>query len=87
MKGGTQLQTFKSVGVRTHALNTELTLAHRSEVTVTIMATNAAELVSLAYSKAVTIDLTPPVIHYVNDGNNKTGKLKDLPKVWSKTNL
>ena len=78
MKGGTQLQTFKSVGVRTHALNTELTLAHGSKVTVTVMATNAAELVSLAYSEAVTIDLTPPVIHYVNDGDNQTGMWKDI---------
>ncbi|XP_022103295.1 uncharacterized protein LOC110986023 [Acanthaster planci] len=68
-KGGTQLQSFRSVGTQTDAINTDLRMAHGSYVYVTVMARNAAELIAIATSDPVLIDLTPPIIHFVIDGD------------------
>ncbi len=75
-RGGTQLQDYVSVGTKSYGTNTELTLLHGSTVTVTVMATNAAGLTSLLYSNATTIDLSPPIIYYVNDGFGQNGKFQ-----------
>ena len=77
VKGGTRLQAFKSVATKSHAINTELRLVHGSRVTVTVMAKNAAGLSSLLYSNATLVDLTPPIILYVNDGTQQVGKFVD----------
>ena len=69
IKGGTQVQSFISIGTRSHAYNSELHLQHGSVVFVTVAATNAAELTGLAYSAPIVIDTTPPVIQYVYDGD------------------
>ncbi|XP_072034094.1 uncharacterized protein [Amphiura filiformis] len=71
VKGGTQLQNFVSVGTKSHAINSELSLVHGSKVTVTVMATNAAGLSSLSYSNATTVDFTPPTIHHIYDGTHQ----------------
>ena len=62
------------MGTKTYAVNANVNLVHGSKVTVTVMATNAAGLTSLAYSNETTIDLTPPRIDFVNDGSRQTGK-------------
>ena len=67
--GGTQVQSFVSVGTRTHAYNSDLYLQHGTVLYVTVTAMNAAELVGLAYSGPVIIDITPPEIEYVYDGD------------------
>ncbi|XP_072048763.1 uncharacterized protein [Amphiura filiformis] len=66
VKGGTQLQEFKSVGTNSHAINSDLTLTHGSKVVVSVVAKNAVHLQTVAYSDAVVIDLTPPVITFIN---------------------
>ncbi|XP_022103276.1 uncharacterized protein LOC110986013 isoform X2 [Acanthaster planci] len=67
-RGGTQLQSFRSVGTQTNAINTGLRMAHGSFVYVTVMARNAAELIAIATSDPKLIDLTPPIIYFVIDG-------------------
>ena len=74
MRGGTQLQDYVSVGTKPYGTNTELSLLHGSTVVVTVMATNAVGLTSLFYSNATTIDLSPPIMYYVNDGFGQNGK-------------
>ncbi|XP_078575732.1 uncharacterized protein LOC144861635 [Branchiostoma floridae x Branchiostoma japonicum] len=68
VKGGTQLQGFKSVGRSTSARNEGLHLQHGSSVHVTVVATNAAELRTVVYSEPAVVDLTPPVISNIQDG-------------------
>ncbi|XP_038050540.1 uncharacterized protein LOC119723761 [Patiria miniata] len=70
-KGGTQLQTYTSVGTQTDAMNTNLRMAHGSNVYVTVMSRNAADLISISTSDPVVIDLTPPIIHAVTDGKDE----------------
>ena len=61
------------MGLQNNAINTRLTLPHGCYVHITVTARNAAELIAMATSDAVLIDLTPPVIHYVIDGGKKQG--------------
>ncbi|XP_072048762.1 uncharacterized protein [Amphiura filiformis] len=68
VRGGTQLQEFKSVGTNSHAINSDLTLTHGSKVVVSVVAKNAVHLQTVAYSEPVVIDLTPPVITFINVG-------------------
>ena len=58
--GGTQLQGFTSVGRQTSATCRDLVTSHGTELHVTIVTRNAAELESVIYSDAVLVDLTPP---------------------------
>jgi hypothetical protein len=67
-RGGTQLQSFMSVGTQTDPINTDLRMAHGSHVHVTVMARNAAALIALGTSAPILIDLTPPIVHFVYDG-------------------
>ncbi|XP_078573997.1 uncharacterized protein LOC144860568 isoform X2 [Branchiostoma floridae x Branchiostoma japonicum] len=68
VKGGTQLQGFKSVGRTTSGRNENLHLQHGSSIHVTVVATNAAELRTVGYSEPAVVDLTPPVISNIQDG-------------------
>ncbi|XP_078578622.1 uncharacterized protein LOC144863374 [Branchiostoma floridae x Branchiostoma japonicum] len=68
-RGGTQLQTFRSVGRNTHAQNSDIRLDHGAFIHVTVVAENAAELRAVVYSDPVLVDLTPPVITDVKDGS------------------
>lgn len=67
-EGSAELQDFKSVGVNTFAYNYNLTLVHASQVYVTVVAINGAGLRNVAYSTAIDIDKTPPVLEEVHDG-------------------
>ncbi|KAL3873929.1 hypothetical protein ACJMK2_037006, partial [Sinanodonta woodiana] len=69
-EGGTQLQDFQSVGTETFAFTSSLHLTHNSKVHITVVATNAAGLRTVSYSDPIFIDLTPPVLHDVNDGTD-----------------
>ncbi|XP_019617771.1 PREDICTED: uncharacterized protein LOC109465072 [Branchiostoma belcheri] len=73
-RGGTQLQTFRSVGRNTHAQNSHIRLDHGAFIHVTVVAENAVELKTVVYSDPVLVDLTPPVISDVKDGS----QLEDL---------
>ncbi|KAL3843250.1 hypothetical protein ACJMK2_021192 [Sinanodonta woodiana] len=66
--GGSQLQDFRSVGLRTFAFNSSLKLKHNSRVHVTVVATNAVGLKTVSYSEPIIVDLTPPVLEVINDG-------------------
>lgn len=44
---------------------------------MTVIASNAAELVGISYSNPVLVDLTPPDIVYVYDGRLSSKCLKD----------
>ena len=68
VQGGTQLQEFKSVGVKTFDTNSKIHLAHNTTVYTTVVAVNGAGLRTVSYSYPLLIDLTPPVFDYVNDG-------------------
>ncbi|XP_041351011.1 uncharacterized protein LOC121369994 [Gigantopelta aegis] len=68
--GGTQVQDFQSVGERTHGFTSGLTLTHNTEIYITVVATNAAGLSSVSTSGAIKVDMTPPVITDVNDGED-----------------
>ena len=58
--GGVQLQNFRSVGGQSLAHTADLRLQHGTEVHVTVVAENAAEMTMVIYSDPLTIDLTPP---------------------------
>ncbi|XP_038050544.1 uncharacterized protein LOC119723765 [Patiria miniata] len=51
-------------------MNSNLRMAHGSRVYVTVIARNAADLITRATSDPVVIDLTPPIIHAVADGRD-----------------
>ncbi|CAH1258773.1 Hypp2075 [Branchiostoma lanceolatum] len=68
-RGGTQLQSFRSVGRNTHAQNSHIRLDHGAFIHVTVVAENAAELRTVVHSDPVLVDLTPPVISDVKDGS------------------
>ena len=72
--GGTQLQDFTSVGLQRHALNADLRPQHGALLHVTVAARNAAQLVGVATSRPVLVDLTPPIILYVRDGGRDQGE-------------
>ncbi|CAC5375030.1 unnamed protein product [Mytilus coruscus] len=67
-RGNAEIQHFQSVGVNDFGYNYNITLAHSSQVHVTVVAINAAGLQAKAYSAGVDIDNTPPVINQVHDG-------------------
>ncbi|CAH1259452.1 Hypp2286 [Branchiostoma lanceolatum] len=71
VRGGTQLQDFKTVGRNTHAQNEDARLNHGSFVHVTVVAENEAALRSVAYSDPILVDLTPPVISVIKDGGDE----------------
>ncbi|XP_069133969.1 uncharacterized protein [Argopecten irradians] len=77
-KGGTQVQDFRSVGQQRFAYNNTLTLVHKSEVYITVVATSTSGLQGVAYSSPILIDLTPPDIVTVNDGSGTGTNVKDL---------
>ena len=58
--GGVQLQNFRSLGRQTHARADALLLQHGTEVHVSVVAENAAGLMTAIYSDPRTVDLTPP---------------------------
>ncbi|XP_071084119.1 uncharacterized protein [Haliotis cracherodii] len=66
--GGTQLQSYKSVGRQTQATVSDLRLTHNASVYITVMATNGAGLTSVTSSDPVTVDMTPPQFDFVMDG-------------------
>ncbi|XP_038071216.1 uncharacterized protein LOC119740085 [Patiria miniata] len=87
-RGGTQLQSFTSVGTQTDATNTRLSMKHGSHVHVTVIARNAADLVAVATSGPIIIDFTAPVIEYVIDGGEEsdidfTSNDTDITFSWS----
>ncbi|CAG2212774.1 NUDT9 [Mytilus edulis] len=67
-QGGTQIQTFKCEGRRKFGLNNKVNLVDKTFVYITVIATNAAGLQTIAYSDPVLVDLTPPIFDYVYDG-------------------
>ncbi|CAC5414424.1 unnamed protein product [Mytilus coruscus] len=67
-QGGTQIQTFKCEGRRKFGLNNKVNLVDKTFVYITVIATNAAGLQTIAYSDPVLVDLTPPIFEYVYDG-------------------
>ncbi|KAI8487523.1 hypothetical protein Bbelb_347570 [Branchiostoma belcheri] len=69
VRGGTQLQEFKTVGRNTHAHNEDVRLNHGSFVHVTVVAENEAALRSVVHSDPILVDLTPPVISSMKDGS------------------
>lgn len=68
-KGGTQIQGFQSAGLNNFAYNANVTLIHNTLVHVTAVASNVAGLQGISYSEPIMVDLTPPDILYVFDGD------------------
>ncbi|OPL33013.1 hypothetical protein AM593_08483, partial [Mytilus galloprovincialis] len=67
-EGSTEIQAYTSVGVNNFAYNYNVTLAHTSLIHITVIATNAAGLTRKAHAEDFIVDLTPPIIMFVNDG-------------------
>lgn len=70
-EGSTEIQRYTSVGLNTFAYNYNIALAHTSQVHVTVVATNAVGLSSIATAESLLVDLTPPQIEFVYDGMGK----------------
>lgn len=68
-KGGTQIQGFQSVGLNNFAYNANVTLVHNTFVHITAIASNVVGLQGISYSEPVLVDLTPPDIVNVYDGD------------------
>jgi hypothetical protein len=68
VEGGTQIQPFKSAGLMNFGLNNDVILVHNTDIYITVIATNAAGLKGVAFSDPLLVDLTPPDIKYVYDG-------------------
>ncbi|XP_061181031.1 uncharacterized protein LOC133189645 [Saccostrea echinata] len=68
-RGGTQLQNFQSVGLSNFAFNSQVTLTHDSYIYITAIAQNSAGLQDVSYSDKILVDLTPPRIEEVLDGD------------------
>nr|XP_034314147.1 uncharacterized protein LOC105348718 isoform X1 [Crassostrea gigas] len=68
-RGGTQLQNFQSVGLSNFAYNAMVSLTHNSYIYVTAIAKNSAGLQGVSYSDKILVDLTPPNIEEVLDGD------------------
>ncbi|XP_078334035.1 uncharacterized protein LOC111124258 [Crassostrea virginica] len=68
-RGGTQLQNFQSVGLSNFAFNSDVTLIHNSHIFVTVIAKNSAGLWGISYSENVLVDVSPPIIEEVLDGD------------------
>ncbi|XP_063408922.1 uncharacterized protein LOC134692402 [Mytilus trossulus] len=67
-EGSTEIQRYTSVGLNTFANNNNITLAHTSQVHITVVSINGAGLSSVATAETLFIDLTPPDIEFVYDG-------------------
>lgn len=67
-EGSTEIQAYTSVGLNNFAYNYNVTLAHTSLIHITVIATNAAGLTRKAHAEDFLVDLTPPIIMFVNDG-------------------
>ncbi|XP_052082956.1 uncharacterized protein LOC127720416 [Mytilus californianus] len=67
-EGSTEIQKYTSVGLNTFAYNYNISLVHTSQVHVTVVATNAVGLSSIATAESLYVDLTPPQIEFVYDG-------------------
>ncbi|XP_041351012.1 uncharacterized protein LOC121369995 [Gigantopelta aegis] len=80
--GGTQVQDFQSVGERTHGFTSGLTLTHNTEIYITVVATNAAGLSSVSISGAIKVDMTPPVITDMNDGEGFDADFQTSPRLY-----
>ncbi|XP_065943774.1 uncharacterized protein [Magallana gigas] len=68
-KGGTQIQGFRNVGLNNFAYNANVTLVHNTFVHITAIASNVVGLQGISYSEPVLVDLTPPDIVNVYDGD------------------
>ena len=64
--------------------NTNVTLVHNTFIYITAIATNAAGLKGVAFSDPLLVDLTPPDIKYVYDGQ---GQLFKVDKLYGKDNF
>ncbi|XP_077995632.1 uncharacterized protein LOC144449084 [Glandiceps talaboti] len=69
IKGGTQVQSFTVIGRSAHAFADDILLTHGIPIHVTVTARNAADLVSVFYSEEVVVDVSPPNVCCVKDGN------------------
>ncbi|XP_025085445.1 uncharacterized protein LOC112558907 isoform X2 [Pomacea canaliculata] len=69
--GGVQIQGFKGVGQRQHGSALGLTLHHGTPLYVTVVASNAAGLTTVAYSSPLLVDMTPPIITDLIDGTQE----------------
>lgn len=67
-RGGVQLQSYVSVGRRQHAGMHGLALVHGTRLHVTVVARNAAGLTSVAHSRPLVVDMTPPEFGPLLDG-------------------
>lgn len=70
-EGSTEVQGFQSVGLSNFAYNYNVSLPHTSTIHVTVIATNAAGLMTKIHAASLLVDKTPPEITYVNDGIGK----------------
>ncbi|KAK2161993.1 hypothetical protein NP493_1549g00025 [Ridgeia piscesae] len=70
VRGGVQLQNFRSVGRQTHARADALLVQHGTELHVTVVVGNAAGLTTAIYSDARTIDFTSPELCCLIDGDS-----------------
>jgi hypothetical protein len=59
---GQQLQTFKSVGMASYAVNRDVDVRHGTEVFITILAINNAGFASKLQLAPLLVDFTPPEI-------------------------
>ena len=48
--------------------NNNVTLVHNTFIYITVIATNAAGLKGVSFSDPILVDLTPPNIKYIYDG-------------------
>ncbi|XP_070572874.1 uncharacterized protein [Ptychodera flava] len=71
VKGGTQLQDFRSVGRSTQVFIDDLLLTSGLPIYITVVAKNAADLTAVFYSEPIMVDITPPQLCCVGDGPNE----------------
>ena len=57
------------MGLSNFAFNSSVTLTHNSYIYVTAVAKNSAGLQGISYSENLLVDLTPPIIEEVLDGD------------------
>lgn len=63
------MQNFQSVGLSNFAYNSLVTLTHNSYIYITTVAKNSAGFEGISYSDKILVDLTPPNIEEVLDGD------------------
>lgn len=63
------MQNFQSVGLSNFAYNSLVTLTHNSYIYITTVAKNSAGFEGISYSDKILVDLTPPIIEEVLDGD------------------